>query len=1603
MTFHEKSPSLRLFLSHTNSPIVSVVDAVYTLWMRTVGRYRLDRELGVGSFGAVFLAHATDSGQPFALKFLKGGEHGPTPEQILRFKAEFAILTTLQHPNIARIAEFGVDPHTQEYFFAGEFIDGVPLTRALLHASADVVEDRIVQALRALEFLHARTVFHFDLKPGNLLVTPDGTLKVIDFGLANLPGEMLAGTPSYMAPEICARAKRDGRADLYALGVIWYQCLTGVNPFRGHTMQETLDRHLHHTHAPIDEVRPGLPSHLQPIIIRLLAKNPLHRYTRAADVIRDLNYRGGTSHRIETEATRHGYLPEVGTLIGRTAQWETFREGLAQPKDLTPPFPILLVSGAPGCGKTRFCTEARYHAQIQDRALVVHDTDRPLDAARLGDLRVQATHGEAATHPDLMLIALLPHDAETLSRWLPEDRVHRIDLTPFTTADVLTYLQHVTGLTAIPETLVTAIHQRTDGNPRLVRELLAACLAKGTLRDDTGHWTTTAFLDLQREIAALPLPTALADWLHARWETVPTSLRGVLELMSLCEQDVPHSAVVQLTGLAPESLAPLVSDGWITTSGQMLTINNPAVREWLHATMPVKTRMHWHDRILQSFALFPDESENHHRIYASDVDDACVALDAHLPHLMREERWNEATAALRWLWQRLSVQSGPRHIDIGIRWLDVLIESGNGDQFTSTRAMIENAIAQLPSSTCATALRALQLKDVEWHLHRHELDAAATLITGLLRTPSDLPATEILRLKNYHGRILWERDELDAAAALLRATWHDSARLSEPEQQRVTNNDLGLVLLSQGRHANAIAHFRGELTRPHAVHDPYLAARCRYNLGEVHLQLHQYAEADAELQQAYAMTQPLGRPELLLRILNGLGNVASARGETAQAIASYQRGLHLAERLGDRSCTAALSTNIGILLHHDGRNNESVSHLQHTEHLLHNTTRSAADESCLQRCREELASMESSQHEGEQGRRSDSGAIVRGSNNRNATALRTMEENMPTQPAATTSEGWKQLFAITQQLARETDVPHLLEQILGHAVTLAGAEIGMVLLLDDHDTLTVQSVLNITPDTALQAASTTIAKRAIAANTVLCIDDAVQDTQFREEASVMVGGLRSICCIPIHALGQVIGCLYLSHQHHAGAFRAIDRELLAAFADQAGIAIERTRRLMTSTAKAAQLEHDLAERDSELSKLEAQMASQAAPNQFRLKDLQSANPAMGKLFTLVGKILPTDLSVFLHGETGTGKEVLARLLHTHHPQRGKGPFIAICCGAIPKELMESELFGYKAGAFTGATRDKAGLFEAAHGGTLLLDEVAELPLELQAKLLRVLQEQEVRRLGETSSRKFNCRILSASHKNLRQMVTQGSFREDLLFRLCQIQIDIPALRERLEDLPALVEHFITHYCTHHKIRTAPRVARDVMKRFLSYNWPGNIRELENMIQAMCALSDGKTLRMEDIPPHYAIGSAFEVRSSMEQPRTSNTEPRTTVPIDRHNLYDPTKTWDDYEYLIIAMAYRHYHFDAAATAQALQVSRAKLYKLIKAMDLKNPAHRLYQESFTYTAGMTLRDYTVKIFTAALLAAGNKPYTAIRALAVSPGYFYKMKGVGAAGHEEGQNFR
>jgi two-component system response regulator AtoC len=254
------------------------------------------------------------------------------------------------------------------------------------------------------------------------------------------------------------------------------------------------------------------------------------------------------------------------------------------------------------------------------------------------------------------------------------------------------------------------------------------------------------------------------------------------------------------------------------------------------------------------------------------------------------------------------------------------------------------------------------------------------------------------------------------------------------------------------------------------------------------------------------------------------------------------------------------------------------------------------------------------------------------------------------------------------------------------------------------------------------------------------------------------------------------------------------------------------------------------------------------------KEIIGLSIPLKRVLELVDRVADTSSAVLITGETGTGKELIARRLH-NASRRGGRAFVAINCSAISSTLIESELFGHARGAFTGADREHPGLFAAADGGTLFLDEIAELPLELQPKLLRVLQEGEVRRVGETRPRKVDVRILAATARDLREDVSAGRFREDLFYRLAVIDIHVPALRERPEDIPVLTEYYLKHLAAREG-RPAPVVEEDVLEVLKQYSWPGNVRELQNFLEKTLIFCRGDRIDLSSLP--------WEVRRSERQ-------------------------------------------------------------------------------------------------------------------------------------------
>jgi two-component system, NtrC family, response regulator AtoC len=249
------------------------------------------------------------------------------------------------------------------------------------------------------------------------------------------------------------------------------------------------------------------------------------------------------------------------------------------------------------------------------------------------------------------------------------------------------------------------------------------------------------------------------------------------------------------------------------------------------------------------------------------------------------------------------------------------------------------------------------------------------------------------------------------------------------------------------------------------------------------------------------------------------------------------------------------------------------------------------------------------------------------------------------------------------------------------------------------------------------------------------------------------------------------------------------------------------------------------------------------------------------IYAVLERVADTPTTVLLTGESGTGKELVARALHAHSSRNDK-PFIKVNCAAIPKELIESELFGYERGAFTGAVSSKPGRFELANGGTLFLDEIGEIPVEMQVKLLRALQESEFERVGGIKTIHVDVRLVAATNRDLKKLLASGTFREDLFYRLNVVPIRLPALRERAGDIPALVEHFLTKFNERLKKHVAS-IEPDALEALSSYPWPGNIRELENVIERAVLFCDGQKLRAEDLPP--------EVRGPLAAPLTPITD------------------------------------------------------------------------------------------------------------------------------------
>ncbi|GIX06667.1 MAG: sigma-54-dependent Fis family transcriptional regulator [Candidatus Poribacteria bacterium] len=322
--------------------------------------------------------------------------------------------------------------------------------------------------------------------------------------------------------------------------------------------------------------------------------------------------------------------------------------------------------------------------------------------------------------------------------------------------------------------------------------------------------------------------------------------------------------------------------------------------------------------------------------------------------------------------------------------------------------------------------------------------------------------------------------------------------------------------------------------------------------------------------------------------------------------------------------------------------------------------------------------------------------------------------------------------------------------------------------------------------------------------------------------------------------------------------------------------------------------------EAELDRLRAELRQQ-----YRFDHIVGQSRPMQEMFRLMERAAESDITVLITGESGTGKELVAKAIHFNGHRR-EGPFVVVNCAAIPESLIESELFGHEKGAFTGATQRRIGKFEQASGGTLFLDEIGEMTLSVQAKLLRVLQEREIQRVGGTGTVPVDVRVIAATNKDLQEAVRRGLFREDLYYRVAAFPIRVPPLRERREDVPLLAEHFLTQYSARFR-RPVRQISPAAMRALLDYDWPGNVRELENVLQRAILLEESQTLHLESLPP--------EVRSAAHLPALLGEEEE-VLPLD------------ELERRAIQHALRVTEGNISQAARLLGINRVTLYRKLR---------------------------------------------------------------------------
>lgn len=934
-------------------------------------RYHLIHKLGEGLFGEVYLVY--DNERYWALKLLKGKlqnlEHD---ESLAIFKKEFLLLKELRHPGIALIGDFGLDRDLGRYYYTSQYVAGSDFWEASTEMGYLQIEELFVQILRALQYLHQYGIVHGDLKPENILVETGSEtrqIKLIDFGVAVFkePGKIM-GSPTYIAPEIFSGAAPTPATDLYAIGVVLYTVLARYNPFRGNELRETVERQKTLVPPAIYKVNPNVPVYIQHILDRLLDKNPSTRYAHAASVIQDLNFISGKNYAIETETSRHSYIPLETKLVGREAEMTCFKRHFDDvfKKGTADTTRLLVISGAPGMGKSRLLSEFKTYAQVNEIPVEVWEEISPVDISTSKLILIpDLLHVPESVLLDALRQAmgkpvLMIGEAREWTAILPA--TEQLVLSPFTHDETLALLDEVFRGISLTEDFVRTMITYTQGNPLYIQEIVRKLVDEAWRVDPSGRFDEETMAHLVAYLRKTDVPGNLSELLLERLKKLEDL--ELFTVLALLDRPTPASDLMEVIKdeHLPHRLLELSVQGWVTRSAEtgMWSIPNPLLAKQALAKMPGAARADLEEKIGMMLAR-KDETDPKALYYLSHSLNIDIARQA-------------AEGAYRYYWEREDFAFANQFLD---RLLElcgelpleqILAFKLTKSDCLSALRQFEDAITLLHQ--CLDEITALSLSEASLkqrmeclkklgsiYLKIGRLSEAADAYQSGLTLASILKHGVVYKLyfENAKAHVRIQEGQLEAALRIFQGTWSEWQGLPAQEQSEVLNHDLGRTLYLLGRYREAIDQLQQELVCYERAKHFFFEARTHYHLADTYLGLQEWDRAVYHYEAGIEIAKAHRASELLIRLYNGLGNMYQLRQEVDKSIAAYERALRYTRKIQENPAMAGVLTNLGILYHRTGKTHDAFTHLTCSIHLIQQLpSRRAYELHCLARCHLEL-------------------------------------------------------------------------------------------------------------------------------------------------------------------------------------------------------------------------------------------------------------------------------------------------------------------------------------------------------------------------------------------------------------------------------------------------------------------------------------------------------------------------------------------------------------------------------------------------------------------------------------------------------------------------